>query len=428
MAFSRVTVASLAVVAVVAATGATAGGHGGSRPAAAGHSTGFAASPALLASAGALDPLTGIAGVSAVSPTQVWAVGAYCRSADCAFPSGVRRTLIARWNGIAWSQLPSPNPRRYNYLQSVSASSTRQAWAVGAYCDASCNSGSGRYDTLITRWNGSAWSRVHSPDPAKSDALESVATDGSGDAWAVGYQCTSECGGASAEVDQTLTLHWNGRTWSTIASPRLRHEDTILFGVTAQSRTDAWAVGIAINNTVGPAYIYRTLILHWNGRKWSLEASPNPGGTPVRGFDYLTGITAVAGNNAWAGGYYKPQRSSNTETMILHWNGDRWSQARTFTPGFTNAQVIGITALSRTNAWASGFYSDVTSTLQAFILHWNGKSWTSVHIPAPGSEGSILGAVTARTPSDAWAVGSYPGPGGQHGWTIHWDGNKWVTK
>ena len=58
------------------------------------------------------------------------------------------KTVILRWNGMAWTQVPSPSPgATFNYLSSVAATSTTNAWAVGG-------SDNG---TLILHWNGTTW-------------------------------------------------------------------------------------------------------------------------------------------------------------------------------------------------------------------------------------------------------------------------------
>jgi hypothetical protein len=68
-----------------------------------------------------------------------------------------------------------------------------------------------------------------------------------------------------------VTLHWNGTAWSRVPSPSPGNGDgegtSELFGVSALSSTDAWAVGDYINQTTG---IIDTLILHWNGSTWSV--------------------------------------------------------------------------------------------------------------------------------------------------------------
>jgi hypothetical protein len=92
----------------------------------------------------------------------------------------------------------------------------------------------------------------------------------------------------------------------------------ILNGVSADSATDAWAVGSYINPTTGAT---ETLALHWNGTKWSKVASPNPDNAS------LSSVSADSATDAWAvGGYINPTTFAE-ETLALHWNGTSWSRA-----------------------------------------------------------------------------------------------------
>ena len=86
-----------------------------------------------------------------------------------------------------------------------------------------------------------------------------------------------------------------------------------LYGVTALSSSNAWAVGFSFNGTAG-----QTMIEHWNGSSWRLVASPNPAGSSHD--NNLYGVAATSSTNAWAvGGYRTP--SNVGRTLILHWNG-----------------------------------------------------------------------------------------------------------
>jgi photosystem II stability/assembly factor-like uncharacterized protein len=109
--------------------------------------------------------------------------------------------MILRWNGKAWSRVPSPSPAGGS-LESVTAASAGSAWAVGS---ADTPSGFGS-ETLILHWNGKAWSRVPSPNPYCStcDSLYGVVIASPDSAWAVG---TVNAGGL------VVILHWNGSRW-----------------------------------------------------------------------------------------------------------------------------------------------------------------------------------------------------------------------
>jgi hypothetical protein len=91
-------------------------------------------------------------GITAISSTDIWAVGrAYNNSAH------VHETLILHWNGTTWNIVPSPTPspsgvEADSTLQGVTAVSDSDVWAVGSF-----NPYSETF-TLTEHWNGSQWS------------------------------------------------------------------------------------------------------------------------------------------------------------------------------------------------------------------------------------------------------------------------------
>ena len=151
--------------------------------------------------------------------------------------------------------------------------------------------------------------------PVRDSVLNGVsAVSGSG-AWAVGYET-----GTGALASTTLILHWNGTAWSPVKSPNPGSYSNELLGVSAVSGSDAWAVGYYTDPGVG-ALTYKTLILHWNGTAWSRVKSPSPSSA----YNQLLGVSAVSGSNAWAVGYYDGFFGRAYATLILHWNGTVWT-------------------------------------------------------------------------------------------------------
>lgn len=110
-------------------------------------------------------------GVTAVSATDVWAVGQTGNGAQ---------TLTEHWDGISWAAVSSPSPGR---LAGVAAVSASDVWAVGAVSDIN-----GVTSTVIEQWNGTSWSVVPSPNPSASENVLAAASadPASGQAWAVG--------------------------------------------------------------------------------------------------------------------------------------------------------------------------------------------------------------------------------------------------
>lgn len=80
------------------------------------------------------------------------------------------------------------------------------------------------------------------------------------------------------------------------------------------------------------------------------------------------------------------------------------------------------------DVWAVG-----QSNGSVLAEHWNGAEWTIVPVPsAPNSVASTFAAVTAITPVDVWAAGTYStrsnvGQGIDHGLTEHWNGSDWTV-
>src|SRR5690242_17321425 len=81
-------------------------------------------------------------------------------------------------------------------------------------------------------------------------------------------------------------------TWTQVASPS-PSDQNYLYGVSALSATDAWAVGLTWSGFGS----YQTLAEHWNGATWTVVPSPNPDYDPV-----LRGVDARAANDVWAVG------------------------------------------------------------------------------------------------------------------------------
>jgi hypothetical protein len=201
-------------------------------------------------------------GVSAASSTDVWAVGYREKDSTEALV-----TVVMHWDGTSWTRVPSPNPggeglNAENVLTSVDGSSA-SAWAVGSFRVLGVTA------TLVLRWNGFRWTRVRSPSPG------------------------GDSNGSVSELN----------------------------GVSGPTGSGTWGVGDAYNGSEGWV---RSLILHWDGTRWTRVASPNPSGKEFPGVNRLFAVGADASSDAWAVGWLKSGSGEN-DTLILHWNGTRWS-------------------------------------------------------------------------------------------------------
>lgn len=314
--------------------------------------------------------------VAAVSSSDAWAVG------NC-WNGSTPHGLIEHWNGRRWGAEAAPSPGVGVAFSGITAVSASYAWAVGG--------------SAIERWNGRKWALVR--DPVEDVSLHAVWALATSDAWAVGYLAST------ASRAQTVILHWNGKRWARAASPDPGGVTgtSYLYGVGGNSADSAWAVGYYSSSTATAA---DSLILHWNGRAWAHVPSPNPAGsveTP------LSAVAAVSDSDAWAVGAAIVH--SVTESVTLQWNGKHWRQVVSPNPGGSRGTALSaVAAVSRSSAWAVGNYGVglLTATL-TLIVRWNGRRWQQVASPSPGGDTStnLLEGIAATRGGPAWAVGCY---------------------
>jgi erythromycin esterase-like protein len=244
--------------------------------------------------------------VSAVAPGRAWAVGGYL-----AYEGHRReiRTLIARWDGHAWTQVASPNPGvKSNVLTGVAATSAADAWAVGSYTP---EFHSGRRATLVLHWDGASWSQVESPNPGgRQDEFTAVAATSSRHAWAVGdYR-------GEGKGRQTLIARWSGAAWKQVWSPNPGPTENHLYAVSIASPKDVWAVGEYVPTRGTGGAPHRTLFAHFGAGGWTQVRAPHPAG-------WLVSVSADSSSDAWAVGLGE---------LFLRWNGSHWSNIKR--PGY----------------------------------------------------------------------------------------------
>src|SRR5262249_55107849 len=128
---------------------------------------------------------------------------------------------IPNRRGLAWRVVASPNfGTVFNTLYGVAATSPSDVWAVGDYF----TDGYIWPQTLIEHWDGSAWTILTSPNPGSAgNTLNAVAALAPNDAWAVGYSLNPR-----GTIGSTLIEHWDGTSWSVVASPNNGRNDSYL--------------------------------------------------------------------------------------------------------------------------------------------------------------------------------------------------------
>ncbi|HJT58544.1 MAG TPA: hypothetical protein VJ761_18700 [Ktedonobacteraceae bacterium] len=317
----------------------------------------------------------------------------------------------------SWKLVPGQDPSTTTVINGGVAVAYKNVWMVGS--ENNYNGPGPLLQTLTEQWNGTSWQVIASPSPgAGYNALDAIArVPQSQELWAVGYQSNTING---PRLDQTLIEHWDGKTWQVIPSPNVGQGDNDLFGVTALSPTDVWAVGTIAENEFQQQY---TLIEHWDGTQWSVIPSLNP--SPY--INTLGAIAATSPSDIWATGTQRPVSGGQSSASLMeHWDGTQWSVVASPSPGTAFNGFSSLAVVSSTSVWAVGSAANWSGPAQTLVGHWDGTQWTVVPSPNPGSSVDILNAVVSIGSRNIWAVG-YDQEGNlpQQTLTIHWDGAQW---
>ncbi len=330
-------------------------------------SSASAASPWRVKPAPSPDAVNYLVGASALSGSDVWAVGSHTSATNCPC---VVYPLAEHWDGHSWTAI-SPDgvdgagSTRLNGVARIPGSS--DVWAVGDTYD----------NTLVHpvayRFHAGTWTQVPLPDlgTGSSGTLSAVVTRGGGDAWAVGSYATPSGG------THPLALHWDGAAWQRVDTSALASGGELRGGAYVSGRT-LYAVG----DTTSFGQPYQPLMLKLTPAKAKLQPSPMAAPDAM-----LSAITAVPGSTEmWATGV----NNSTGMTVYLHLVGGVWS---------VQSQVAGgagasLAAIGPNDVWAAG----------GGAAHWNGTSWTPETVS--GGDFDYAEAITAAPNGKSlWAVG-----------------------
>jgi hypothetical protein len=337
-------------------------------------------------------------GVSCASTTFCFAVGGYYTGTN---PT-IKHTQTQKWNGTSWSIVTSPNKTGStvgsNYLMGVSCATTTFCMAAGFYTQ----SGGGNDQTLVEKWNGTAWSIVTSPNVAsEANDLNAVSCFSTTFCMAVGEKRNSSF------VGQTLIEKWNGTSWSIVTSPNTSTtQSNFLWGASCSTASFCMAVGYH-DTSAGDL----SLAEKWNGTTWSIVSSPNHSGGASNPFDALWSVSCVPNmtNFCMAAGDF-PNASFTKQTLVEKWNGTAWSVVTSpnTTTTDNDAWYSGVSCPTTTFCMDSTFSSPNSGPGQTVILKWNGTALSIVpSADTSSSQDNELEATSCPSSLYCVAVGQY---------------------
>lgn len=227
------------------------------------------------------------------------------------------------------------------------------------------------------------WEIEQSADLAAiSSMLLGVSAQSASEAWAVGAS------GDPVEPSSVLIERWDGIAWSAESGPSPGSQTNELRAVDVSSPNDVWAVGRQASG-----FGDRPLVVHFDGTDW-LEV-PLP--ADVTGV--LTGVAALSAIDVWVVGYEGNPAARLERPLVLHWDGQLWSRVDPGrrAVGSGSAALLDIDAVGPDEIWAVGYLHS-----RPLVIRYDGRTWSR----SPTDVVGVSNAIEATTPADVWAAGA----------------------
>jgi hypothetical protein len=286
-----------------------------------------------------------------------WAVG-YLSTVGIINEASNTAPLAEHWNGTSWTASPVLEPVKtftgdgrttedYAELIAVKAISPDDVWAAGWYNNLNTAAGttSNAFDgSFMEHWNGSSWQVVSIPDQAAGQ-VEAITAFGTDDVWVT-----------ENTADGPVAAHYNGHTWTLTDFAATGNSGIGIGSLSGTSPDSIWAAGsedLAESADGVPNEI--PYLEHWNGTSWS--AVPITGVDSVDGpSSLLTSVVAVSATDAWAVGTWNGEVNGLTDGkqyLLLHWNGKDWTISDPPRDGDPDG-LLSIAATGSGDVWLTG--------------------------------------------------------------------------
>ena len=242
------------------------------------------------------------------------------RQALLSGPYGDARALVEIWNSSTWRVASSPaGTLPHSWLNGVTCVSASSCVAVGAHAPTRSSFGM----AMIQTWNGRKWQLRHTPFVSKRGSeLQGVSCSSPNACMAVGSYIVNR--GPPFDTSKLLAERWNGRRWVVQRPPSGNLYGPDLKDVSCADRAHCMAVGIYLNGngTVAPS----PLVERWRQGRWRRATSHLPR------YSSLEGVSCVWVKRCLAVGQFDPTAQpspASTNSLVVSWNGSRWSREAT---------------------------------------------------------------------------------------------------
>jgi hypothetical protein len=319
------------------------------------------------------------------------------------------RRLAVAFAGTAMCSFMSPA----SVVSAHAAGSSAVLYLDGIACSTAnlCFAVGGTMDQqpFVERWDGNISRPTVSP-AVDGGALSAVSCFSASSCVAVGDTADDPSSAPTA-----LAEHWNGIRWTITRTPKLNGRSTFT-GVSCLGATSCFAVGSYTDDN-----LERTLIERWNGISW--KRMPSPNFSPTNPHDsVLNSVSCTTTTNCFAvGSTYDPRYGTN-DAYILRWDGATWSVSARQNPTGEQDSLTGVSCATATMCMAVGEDTDAVP-MTSLRDQWNGTTWHITATPPSPHGDLLLMAVSCPSSTDCVAVGA--GGGGLGPYAERWNGTKW---
>ena len=144
--------------------------------------------------------------------------------------------------------------------------------------------------------------------------------------------------------------------------------------------------------------------------------------------DGVVRALAVSGTDVYAGGDFT-NASSISANCVAKWDGTNWTALGSGMGNgpFLSPPSVRALAVSGSNLYAGGFFTSAGG-ISANVAKWDGSSWTALGSGVSGGESGGLVLALAATGTNVYAGGDFTKAGGiSASYIAKWDGSSWTA-
>lgn len=304
--------------------------------------------------------------------------------------------LIAYFDGTNWNPLGGGMSGAFASSARVYAFATDNTYlyAGGNFTNA------GGYTSIggVAYWDGSNWNPL---SYGVDYIVNALAADPYGYVWIGGAFTNINYAGSS----KGLAL-WSSGSWYTVGA--VDGTNAIVYALVSDGGNRIYAGGQFYS--IGGVSATNIAYWDWNDGWHALGPGLN------------TRVSALAYGNGtlYAGGTFT-QSGSTAVNHAAQWNGASWSALGSGITGANSSSVVTDIAVSGTNVYFTGNFTNAGGVLASNVAVWNGSSWSALGSGTTGNPGITVSAVTAAG-NDVYIGGQFNFAGDKPAQFIaHWN-------